>query len=78
MTVVDDLAAELNYVAERSTSWEAICLPTGESHVIPLDDLRPHIETPQCWCGPFDDDGIWVHNAMDHREFVERGESAQH
>ena len=76
MTVVDDLAAELNYVAERSTSWQAIVLPDGERHVIPLDDLRPHSETPQCWCRPTDDEGVLVHHALDRREYVETGNSS--
>ena len=48
-------------------------LATSE-HVIPLNDLRPHQEAPECWCRPFDDDGIWVHNSMDKRELAERGE----
>lgn len=50
-------------------SW----LATAE-HVIPLEDLRPHIEASDCWCRPTDDDGIWVHHSMDGREFAERGE----
>jgi len=48
-------------------------LATSE-HVIPLDDLRPHEESSECWCAPFDDEGVWVHNSMDKREFAERGE----
>jgi hypothetical protein len=71
MTVVDDLAAELNCVAERSTSWEVIEID-GTHHVRPLDDLKPH-EDLDCWCKPFDDEGVCVHNALDRREFIERG-----
>ncbi len=74
MSVVDDLAAGLGYEAERQ-AWEAIALPSGERHVIPLDDLKPHAETPQCWCEPTDDEGVWVHHAMDRREFYETGEA---
>lgn len=48
-------------------------LATAE-HVLPVDDLRPHAETADCWCRPTDDDGIWVHNSMDRREFTERRE----
>lgn len=43
------------------------------NHVIPLDDLRPHSLT-DCWCQPFDDEGVIVHNSMDQRERYERGE----
>ncbi len=43
--------------------------------VYPLDDLREHdIENDQCWCRPFYDDNILVHNSMDNRELYERGE----
>lgn len=48
-------------------------LATSE-HVLPIDDLRPHIERYDCWCRPTDDGGIWVHHSMDRREFAERGE----
>jgi len=42
--------------------------------VYPLDDLRGHIpDAAACWCKPFMDDGILVHNAMDEREKYERG-----
>lgn len=70
MNVVDDLAAALGYEAERQ-AWEAIALPGGERHVLPLADLKPHAEAPQCWCCPTDDDGVWVHHAMDRRGFYE-------
>ena len=53
--------------------WEAVVYDSGERHVIPLDDLRPHDHMPDCWCGPRYDDGIWVHNAADRREEYERG-----
>lgn len=53
-------------------NWKATLLGNGERHVYPLDDFRPHDETPACWCKPFEDDGIWVHNALDQRELVER------
>lgn len=47
-----------------------------EQHVIPVHDLRPHIETPQCWCQPTEDDeqpNLWAHNALDRREQYEEG-----
>jgi hypothetical protein len=54
--------------------WRAVALHTGERHVLPLEDLRPHTHSATCWCGPSDDDGVWVHHSLDRREEVERGE----
>jgi hypothetical protein len=42
--------------------------------VAPNDDLMPHISGAGCWCKPFWDEEILVHNAMDERERYERGE----
>ena len=55
--------------------WQAILTEQGERHVVPKDDLRPHSESLDCWCRPFMDGEVCVHNAMDHREHVERGET---
>ena len=47
-------------------------------HVVPENDLRPHIETgTDCWCKPRVEkhpghDVVVVHNSMDGRELVER------
>lgn len=46
----------------------------SDVHVIPLNDYREHEETTECWCNPAHDDGVVVHNALDGRELVERGE----
>ena len=46
-------------------------------HVIPLDDLREHDLSDDCWCHPTEDDdavGLFVHNSMDGREAFETGE----
>jgi hypothetical protein len=43
-------------------------------HVLPLSDLREHEVSLECWCGPVEDDGVVVHNALDGREAYERGE----
>lgn len=59
-------------------AWDVIETEVGERHVIPQRDLKPHAESCQCWCKPTDDDGVWVHNSMDRREFVERGETRKH
>jgi hypothetical protein len=53
--------------------WEAVLFGC-ERHVWPLDDLRPHLSAFHCWCRPFDDEGVWVHNSLDQRELFERGE----
>ena len=58
--------------------WNVIMTEYGERHVIPVDDLKPHAESAQCWCRPTDDDGILVHHSMDRRESIERGETASH
>lgn len=50
---------------------------TGDAHVTPIDDLREHTLTADCWCKPVRDEenpDIVAHNALDGREFVERGE----
>lgn len=46
-------------------------------HVIPIDDLREHISSADCWCKPAQDqsiDNIYIHNSMDGREQYETGE----
>jgi len=47
-------------------------------HVIPLNDLREHEETRDCWCEPRktrepyeEADIVVVHHAADGRELVE-------
>lgn len=49
----------------------------GNRHILPIDDLREHVEQRSCWCGPelsrLADGVILVtHNALDGRELVER------
>jgi hypothetical protein len=57
----------------------------GDTHVIPVDDLRVHLERRTCWCAPSislvdsqtgepfpDDQALVVHQAMDGRELVEQ------
>lgn len=55
--------------APRRAAWAA-----DGPFVYPLDDLRDHdVENPECWCQPFYDDGILVHQSMDRREEYEQG-----
>ena len=45
-------------------------------HVVPLNDLREHVASKDCWCHPTEDDqwpDIWVHHSMDKREEYEEG-----
>ena len=46
-------------------------------HVIPLADFREHEPTRACWCHPRPSEDcpeVILHNAMDQREKLERGE----
>ena len=51
------------------------------AHVVPIDDLREHVTTPDCWCKPTVDmvpsvDGdtpLHSHNSADLREASEEG-----
>lgn len=47
----------------------------GVKHVIPVDDLREHVERSDCWCEPTIDDEVhnmYVHHSLDRREFYEQ------
>lgn len=50
--------------------------PSSPIHIIPLDDLREHTTTADCWCHPVLDEeyGFYTHNSMDGRELYETGE----
>jgi hypothetical protein len=41
-------------------------------HVVPLNDIREHEDSSDCWCKPNLDEGVWIHNSMDGREFLEQ------
>lgn len=46
-------------------------------HVMPIDDLREHCDSPECWCLPTQDDEeseLYVHHSMDRREAYETGD----
>ena len=48
----------------------------AQFHVVPLNDLREHTTSTECWCQPIEDyecPGVWVHHAMDEREQYEKG-----
>jgi hypothetical protein len=40
-------------------------------HVVPINDSREHIASPDCWCKPAEDGeypDIWTHHSMDERK----------
>ena len=41
-------------------------------HVIPLKDDKKHIESEFCECKPRFEDGMYIHNAWDFRDFKEQ------
>lgn len=43
-------------------------------HVLPINDVRPHIESSHCLCQPrkLTDCNVWVHQAYDGRDRRER------
>ena len=53
--------------------WQA---QNNPPEVTPINDLREHIPGVDCWCQPFMDEDVIVHNALDGRERFERGERA--
>ena len=52
----------------RPFTWKLV-----RNHVMPVNDLREHSLT-DCWCDPFDDEGITVHKSLDGRELYQSGE----
>lgn len=54
----------------------------AEQHVVPVNDLRPHLESSACWCRwyTYDDDDagtkVYVHDALDQRDLAESGARA--
>jgi hypothetical protein len=45
------------------------------THIVPVDDLRPHELTSMCWCHPHLDREDWIatHRSADCREDFESG-----
>ena len=45
-------------------------------HVMPVNDLKDHTCSEDCWCKPTKDDeyDIYTHHSLDGRELVENGE----
>jgi hypothetical protein len=58
---------------QRKEKADQMAWKVHGTHVYPVNDLREH-SPADCWCEPYDDDGITVHNSLDGRELYERGE----
>ncbi len=51
----------------------------SDFHILPIDDLRTHDETRECWCQPRVElaeiaetvNAVVIHNSADGRELVE-------
>jgi hypothetical protein len=50
-------------------------------HVVPVNDLREHELSEDCWCIPIADEeepSVLVHNSMDQRESYEDNKRKYH
>lgn len=51
-------------------------MPPLDTHITPVDDLREHLESRECWCAPqIDRTGgvvLVIHQSADGRELIER------
>lgn len=41
---------------------------------MPIDDLKEHEASENCWCKPKTEGSVLIHNSMDEREKYEEGE----
>lgn len=55
--------------------WEVDVYENGEVHVLPLFDLKLHLNSLACKCKPLIKDEIIVHNSFDGREFFEENDN---
>lgn len=39
----------------------------GTEHIVPVEDTEKHL-FKGCWCKPFTDGAVIIHNSADHRE----------
>lgn len=66
-------------VTAHVSGWAAVTKDNCDIHVIPVDDIRPHDASSRCFCHPVpdeEDERVIVHNSLDRREIIERGEAA--
>ena len=55
---------------------QSLIILSTRMHVIPVNDLREHEASADCWCRPTPDEehDIFVHHSLDGREAYETGE----
>lgn len=63
------VANDAFWTAAKKPDWIAF---TNPLEVLPRNDLREHVFGRKCWCKPFEEDDVIVHNSMDGRERFER------
>ena len=51
--------------------WSCAMWIVVDYNVVPINDLREHIQNNQCWCNPDYDGGVYVHHSADNRELTE-------
>jgi hypothetical protein len=75
---LDEMVDKLETSGVLRCGWRVDHGGGEPTHVYPENDLRPHVvdaaDGIRCWCRPNIVDDIIVHNAMDGREYFERGE----
>jgi hypothetical protein len=57
--------------------WRARRNRRNDVHVVPVNDLRKHVDLRRCWCEPRITQekatgAVVVHNSKDGRELIER------
>lgn len=62
--------------ADKNNDIEELAYGIETIHVLPVDDLKPHIESQACKCQPRVDtfkngNRVITHNSFDGREFYE-------
>lgn len=88
MNVCDECGSQ---VCDRAIDYDAPCTdPEGtladseeqsrsdldQYHIVPVNDLREHEASPDCFCKPLRDEEeptVWIHNSLDQRESFESG-----
>lgn len=49
--------------------------PIGDFHILPINDIKEHVESFDCWCDPVIKNDlppyVVVHNSADRRELFE-------
>lgn len=69
-------------MTEKAVLGWAVVPGYDGQHAVPVQDLRVHVVSADCWCKPVDkaegdldfEGSYWAHNSMDRREHtIEQG-----